>query len=206
MKRAIFAKFLEIHSQEIEEIALLAIDLHKKVGQFYDKNLPYGYHLSMVAENVMKYGHLVIPVEADIMPVVFGAYFHDSIEDARQTYNDVNGIAQKFMQANQAYLATEIVYALTNDKGRTRSERAGEHYYEGIRETPYASFVKLCDRVANMTYSFKVSEDIHNHMQDVYKSEWEHFIKSISSDKEDIRYSIPAEMLEYIEELFNTEN
>ena len=46
------------------------------------------------------------------------------------------------MTNEQCITAAEIVYALTNDKGRTRKERAGEHYYAGIRETPYAPFVK----------------------------------------------------------------
>ena len=202
MKREIFVDFLRIHSQESEEIALTAIDLHKKVGQTYDKHLPYGFHLSMVAENAMKFGHLVIEDENDIMPVVFGAYFHDTIEDARKTYNDINCIAHKFMQTDQALIATEIVYALTNDKGRTRAERAGEPYYQGIRETPYAPFVKLCDRMANMTYSFRESEDINNRMQAVYESEWVHFKEAITADNADIRFSLPKELLDAVEQLF----
>ena len=205
MKRETFVEYLKNHSQEIEEIALTAIDLHKQVGQTYDKHLPYGFHLSMVAENAMKFGHLVIDDENDILPVVFGAYFHDTIEDARQTYNDINGIAHKFMRTDQALIATEIVYALTNDKGRTRAERAGERYYQGIRETPYAPFVKLCDRMANMTYSFKETEDINNRMQAVYESEWIHFKQAITAENTDIRFSLPKEMLETVESLF-TEN
>ena len=77
----------------------------------------------------------------------FGAYYHDSIEDARLTYNDVIRIAKRWMDDEQALIATEIVYALTNDKGRTRAERAGEKYYQGIRETAFAPFVKLSDRL-----------------------------------------------------------
>ena len=69
------------------------------------------------------------------------------------TYNDVKKVAGSMLTEEQALMATEIVYALTNDKGRSRAERAGEKYYQGIRETPYAPFVKLCDRLANITYS-----------------------------------------------------
>lgn len=202
MTKENFENYLREHSQEIEEIALSAIDLHKSVGQTYDKELPYGFHLSMVAENAIKYGHLVVLNINDILPLIFGAYYHDSIEDARLTYNDVNRTAQRFMSAEQSFVAAEIVFALTNDKGRTRSERAGDQYYLGIRETPFAPFVKLCDRLANMSYSFKVTEDIHNRMQDVYESEWSHFLGSITSENADIRYSLPQEMIDAVEALF----
>lgn len=47
----------------------------------------------------------------------------------------------------------EIVYAVTTEKGRTREERANEKYYEGIKKTKYATFVKLCDRLANVAHS-----------------------------------------------------
>ena len=37
---------------------------------------------------------------------MFGAYFHDSIEDARLTYNDVHKIALEYMNEDQAIIAT----------------------------------------------------------------------------------------------------
>lgn len=98
--------------------------------------------------------------------------------------------------------AAEVVYALTNDKGRTRSERAGEHYYAGIRDTPYAPFVKLCDRLANMTYSFNGTNDANNHMHKVYASEWSHFIQAITVCNQDSRYSLPASMVTEVQSLF----
>ena len=50
-------------------------------------------------------------------------------------------------------VSTEIAYALTNEKGRTRAERANEKYYEGIRSTKYAPMVKYADRIANLRFS-----------------------------------------------------
>ena len=144
----------------------------------------------------------VVNNESDIIPVVFAAYFHDSIEDARLTYNDVVSIAGRFMTNEQTITAAEVVYALTNDKGRTRSERAGEHYYAGIRKTPYAPFVKLCDRLANMTYSFNGTNDANNHMHNVYASEWSHFIQDITVCNQDSRYSLPASMVSEVQSLF----
>jgi hypothetical protein len=73
------------------------------------------------------------------------AWGHDLIEDCRVSYNDV--------KTHLGQEAADIVYAVTNEKGKNRAERANEKYYQGIRETPGAVFVKLCDRIANVQYS-----------------------------------------------------
>lgn len=103
-------------------------------------------------------------------------------------------------------MAAEIVYALTNDKGRTRAERAGEKYYQGIRETPYAPFVKLADRLANITYSFTHTNEANNHMKGVYAQELPHFLQTITvhstssaqDNSDDIRFTLPQAMIEEI--------
>ena len=93
-------------------------------------------------------------------------------------------------------MATEIVYALTNDKGRTRAERAGEHYYKGIRETPYAPFVKLCDRLANMSHSFARGNEANMAMRRVYAKELPHFLAAIDAKSDDPRRMLPASIIE----------
>ena len=115
----------------------------------------------------------------DILPVLFGAYFHDSIEDARLTYNDVKKIAEKYMSSEQAFLATEIVYALTNEKGRNRHERANDKYYEGIRNTKYAPLVKACDRLSN----YEFAKATKSRMVKMYESEMDEFINHIDITK-----------------------
>ena len=137
--------------------------------------------------------------ERGVARSVFGAYFRDSIEAGRLPCNNVTAIANEYMSPSQAYIAAEIVYALTNEKGRTRAERANERYYEGIRTTPYAPFVKMCDRVANMTYSARKDNSANTHMNDVYRSEWNHFVDSIKCDSKDIRLSIPAALMALVE-------
>ena len=200
MNKQKFQFFLEYYAEDIAQMRYSAHSLHASVNQTYDNSHPYGYHLDMVADGVRRYGHFVCNSETDVLPLMFGAYFHDSIEDARQTYNNVLCTARQFMDEQQSLLAAEIVYALTNDKGRTRSERAGERYYLGIRETPYAPFVKLCDRMANATYSFRHSNETNTHMRDVYTREMPHFLQSLTvSDTDDIRYLLPQEMVEDLE-------
>ena len=187
MTREEFEALLTANLEAIKAIRDDAWELHKSVNQHYDTNLPYGIHLDMVADGVIKYGNEVIADENDLLPMIFGAYFHDSIEDARQTYNDVRKTALKYMDEQQAFTAAEIVYAVTNDKGRTRAQRAGEKYYAGIRQTPYAPLIKICDRIANTAYSVEGKD----RMATIYAQEYPHFIQAITADTADIRLSLP---------------
>lgn len=195
MTRAEYEALVEKYAEEIERIRVSAHELHRSVNQTYGDELPYGYHLDMVVNGIRDFGHLVLAKEEDLLPLFFGGYYHDSIEDARQTYNDVMATARGMLTEEQALMATEIAYALTNDKGRTRAERAGEKYYQGIRETPYAPFVKLCDRLANITYSCSGVNDDNLHMKDVYKSEVPHFLSSINPHSDDRRFLVPQEVV-----------
>lgn len=196
-----FRQMVGKYSETIAQIQASAHALHEHVNQTYDKVHPYGFHLDMVADAVKKFGYAVYDNEEDIIPLFFGAFYHDSIEDARQTYNDVKRIAQRWMTDRQALMATEMVYALTNEKGRTRAERANDRYYQSIRETAYAPFLKLADRLANITYSCSHSNESNSHMKQVYRSEWSHFLEAITSDKTDVRYALPKEMVREIENL-----
>ena len=90
-------------------------------------------------------------------------WVHDTLEDCRQTYNAVSGACGETV--------AEIAYAVTNEKGKTRKERANDKYYEGIRATPFATYVKLCDRLANVRYS----KDFSSGMLDVYRNEYQDF-------------------------------
>ncbi len=195
MERTTFEQCIDRHSEAIEQIRQAAHELHRAVNQTYGQGLPYAVHLDMVASQVMSHGHEVCASEHDVLPMVFGAYFHDSIEDARQTYNDVTRLARQWMDDEQAHMAAEIVYALTNDKGRTRAERAGERYYQGIRQTPYAPLVKLADRVANMTYSATHDNADNVHMREVYRRELPHFLEAITAHDDDIRLALPQALL-----------
>ena len=195
MLRATFLDLMKAQEATLTAIACAARDLHDSVNQKYNATLPYGYHLDMVARYAADYGHEVLADAADLLPLLFGAYFHDSIEDARLSYNDVTRRAAAFM-------AAEIVYALTNDKGRTRSERAGERYYAGIRATPYAPFVKLCDRAANTAFSARAADGGNSRMSKIYANEWPHFLAAIRVDRPaDVRFTLPTALIAHVEGL-----
>lgn len=119
-----------------------AIDCHCNTNHFYDKH-PYSYHLQLVYDSALNFIQL-IPEELRT-DVLAACWAHDTIEDTRQSYNDVK-------QATNERVA-DIVYACTTEKGRTRDERNSEKYYRGIRSTNGATFVKIADRIANTLHS-----------------------------------------------------
>lgn len=119
-----------------------AISKHKEVNHKYG-DLEYSHHLEMVLFFATKYKSLIPYKDRD--NVFAACWCHDLIEDARISYGDLKKATNKNV--------AEIVYAVTTEKGRTREERANDKYYEGINKTKYATFVKLCDRLANALHS-----------------------------------------------------
>lgn len=192
---------LEELAPVINEIRNDAHALHASVNHAYDRIRPYGFHLDMVVNWIRKYIGEVCENEQDVLPIYFAAFYHDSIEDARLTYNDVMKTARLLMDEEQALLATEIVYALTNEKGRNRAERANEKYFEGIRETPYAPFVKLADRLANTSYAFSKGTADSLRMSKVYREELPGFLDALKVEGTDMRFRLPEAMVEELWEV-----
>ena len=82
-------------------------------------------------------------------------------------------------------------------KGKNRKERANDKYYEGIRNTDGAIFVKLCDRIANVQYS-KMTK---SRMFEMYKKENMEFLKGLGCNVyNDCAF---ADMVKYLINLFN---
>lgn len=128
--------------QNLEEVRYI-LDAHKKVNQMYS-NMPYSVHTLSVAFLVDKYSHL-LPKDVR-KPVTIAGVGHDLIEDTSETYNDAKNKLGEFI--------ADIIYRVTNLRGKNRGERANDEYYAGIKECPYALFVKICDRISNMFFSY----------------------------------------------------
>lgn len=197
MDKQAFSDAFEALRPRIELVRLRAHQLHDSVGQKYGKVHPYGFHLDMVAQHTAEAAHEVCQCADDILPIMFGAYFHDSIEDARLTYHNVIDEALNLgLTKEQALMGAEIAYALTNEKGRTRAERANDKYYAGIRATPYAPMVKLADRAANFGYSKEQNSPKGSAMLATYIAEMPHFLeKVVDPHPADPRLSAPAILL-----------
>lgn len=166
----------------LEKIARRAAEIHAATNHLYGGYLPYEFHLRLTAAYASRFLPLLGALPAARQTAVMAAaYFHDTLEDARLTYNDLTkeleALAAEAPGGFDTALAAEIVYALTNDKGRTREERAGDAYYAGIRATPFAPFVKMCDRLANVRYATLWHP--RQRMAEVYEREMPHFLESI---------------------------
>lgn len=140
---------------------------HFETNHKYDGQ-PYDVHLQMVYDFACKYVHL-LPDNKTISDVLAACWVHDVIEDCRQTYNDVKNVLGETV--------ADIAYALTNEKGKNRKERANDKYYQGIRNTPFATYVKICDRLANVTYS----KQHKGNMLNGYRKENDDFKKQLWS-------------------------
>ena len=210
MEKQLFISIVERYYPWISCLEKAAFQIHDDVNQKYDHVLPYGFHLKMVASFVSRYGYLVAESEADILILYAAVYLHDAIEDTRMTYNDIVKFIDDFrvgslvlpeeIKRKLEEQVPEIVYALTNEKGRNRKERANETYYKGIRDTRFASFIKMCDRLANIQYTMMFV--FANRMLEVYRREYPEFIRSIS---EGSVTPIPDVMKKEAEWLLNSE-
>lgn len=154
-----------------------AFKAHADCNHLYDGK-PYSVHLTDVARVAFTYGGILdeLQKEHPLEPpegcwstlAVAGAFVHDCIEDARCTYNDVRkAVGNEFV--------AEIAYALTNEKGRTRRERANDSYYAGINQHIIFRYVKLCDRISNVRYSFESGSSMFSK----YVEEMAHFEKKL---------------------------
>jgi (p)ppGpp synthase/HD superfamily hydrolase len=153
---------INMEKENLIEIAKeYAIFCHTSTNHFYDIDKPYDVHLQLTFEYGLKFDYLL--EENEWVYTLAACWCHDLIEDTRRTYNDVKNKTNK--------IVADIVYAVTNEKGKNRKERANDKYYTGIKNTPLATFVKCCDRLANIKYSV----DNDSKMLDVYKKENNHF-------------------------------
>ena len=185
------------------------INQHTETNHMYDTYLPYEFHLRMVAHVADKYRHLLddkVDYFTGVREIDRGndktvtlrtaclraAWGHDLIEDCRVSYNDVKSILGQE--------AADIVYAVTNEKGKNRNERANDKYYEGIRNTPGAVFVKLCDRIANVQYSKMTG----SRMFEMYRKENDNFVVKLGYD--DTNTHPYFEVFSYLVNLFEDGN
>lgn len=166
----------------IKKAKEFAYKAHNEINQTYASIYPYTYHLDLAVE--VGYEFLYLIEKKEHSEVIAGIYLHDTLEDTLYTYNDLKKVV--------GLVPAEYSYALWNNKGRNRDERADFAYYSGIRDYKHATFIKLCDRIANIRYG----ESTGSSMFKKYKKEHDHFKASLY----DGRYK---EMWGYIEHIFN---
>lgn len=171
-------------------------------NQKYAGDLPYSFHLKAVRaqgekflylieenyiENKQNYQSKVVSFQEIVVAALDG---HDLIEDGRQTYNDVLELGFLFKNPKAARIFADIIYAVTDEKGKNRSERKSDKYYQELSENKLAVFVKLSDIAANTLFSKLTGSSMYHK----YKSEFKHI-------KEKLYIKEYAEFFNYVEGL-----
>lgn len=140
-------------------IAYCAHQHNDVCNQRYDGKFPYSIHLEYVSMNFKRFQNL-LPDDAMIRQKVhIACWGHDLIEDARVSYNDIKAMTDEEV--------AEVVFLCTETRGRNRKERHSEEFYTGLGGNFFASFVKMCDILANVKYSILT----HSRMLSVYREE-----------------------------------
>lgn len=189
------AAYIKIVTTAIRLATLGHNDSNHKYG-----DASYTVHLSHVVDVCHRFIHL-IPMHLRAI-VIAACWLHDSIEDARLSFNDVKKAFQSLSGSQDKIKVTvnnevksfsvgefvaELVRAVTNyTRGRNRDERMPDFIYKEINDLEFATFVKLCDRIANIEAGGKA---------DMYKKEHPHFVDMLYRDKY-------KEMFDYIDDLF----
>lgn len=157
-------------------------------NQKYDTRYPYSIHLRFVESHYYRFEYLLSPSWLDgpfnaKIVAHMGCWGHDVIEDARVTYNDIVELVGRDV--------ANVIYRCTEEKGRNRDERHSEKYYLELAEDKIAIFVKLCDIMANVTYSIMTKSSMYKK----HKAEHEKTMKYLY--REDLK-----PMFDYLDKLF----
>jgi|ERR1051325_148119 (p)ppGpp synthase/HD superfamily hydrolase len=183
--------------EQLHTFERFAVSQHEAVNHLYDEYLPYQHHLLLVVKNGKRFKHLIkmfkynatqrywnyeplsFEVENSVIAALWG---HDLFEDTHVNYNWCKEYANEY--------TCELIFALTNSKGRNRKERQDEAYYKGLREVPGAIFCKLCDRIANVEYGKLMG----SRQIEMYKKENSEFVEKLYDEN-------LKEMFDYLNDL-----
>jgi len=153
-------------------------------NQKYNGNLPYSFHLGIVESHVEKYGEILsfgrsseTEMKSEHMMAIMGAIGHDLIEDARVTYNDLEHKVGKNV--------ANIIYCLTDEKGRNRNERHSDIYFEELAKNEIAVFVKLCDIISNVKFSLLTNSSMYNK----YRKEYPYLKEKLYNNRFDVLFT-----------------
>lgn len=188
-------------SDVLELFKTWTIQSHKSANSLYFKYLPYRLHLDIVSNvcddftdsTITKY---LAKQDVTFQQLQMACYGHDILEEVPSvTYNDLvkelktmaihqdvrnypeqwPDVKPKVFDEKFVHNIAEMIYAVTNEKGRNRDERANASYFEGIRNTSGATFVKLADRIGNCQFG----KLMKGSMFEKYQKEFEKYYKEL---------------------------
>lgn len=173
-----------MHIESLEELKEFIYNRHDTYcNQKYGDNLPYSFHLKTVEAQGNKFLHLIgnsviinkenihshhVNLKDAVKLALSG---HDLLEDSRMSYNDIKELASKLGNTVAGEEVANIIFMVTDEKGKTRSERKSNKYYYELGSNKLAVFVKLSDIAANTLYSKLTNSSMYNK----YKEEFPKF-------------------------------
>ena len=161
------------------------VECNQRYATSFMEDIPYSFHLKAVACQAKMFDYLLAN-DSERTLAQMGAWGHDLIEDARVTYNDIRN--------NWGQPLADIIYACTELRGRDRNERHGAEYFETLNANRLAVFVKLCDIIANVTFSMLTGST----MYDKYRKEYPHMREELYDHTGEFE-----DMFEHLERLLN---
>jgi len=116
---------------------------HSKAGQTWDGGRPYADHLNAVEAVLRRFG-FSDETNAVHQTLLIAAHAHDLLEDT-----SVQPATVRILLGPEVL---ELVAAVTNSPGKNRAERHAATYPR-IAATPWATTLKLADRLSNLEAS-----------------------------------------------------
>jgi (p)ppGpp synthase/HD superfamily hydrolase len=150
--------------------------------QAYDGASSYTMHLAYVEDVVNRFGY------GRFNDLRCAAWLHDTIEDTDVSYND---IVREFSKE-----IADIVYAVTDELGRNRRERA-EKTHPKILASRAALILKLADRIANVEFGLHTG---NRKKLEMYVKEYAEFKASLFRSEADANeMAYPYEMWKHLD-------
>lgn len=167
-------------------------------NQKYADTLPYSFHLDLVDKQCNKFLYLLeFTQDSDffniekcqkLLRIKIGIFGHDSIEDARMSYNE--------LKEKYGKLVADIIMRCTEYTGETRDERKPVVFYQKLITNEEAVFVKLCDIIANTKFSLLTNSSMFKK----YKKEYFAKVKPL------LYLNKYKDMFDYLEQLYSIQN
>jgi (p)ppGpp synthase/HD superfamily hydrolase len=147
---------------------------------------PYSVHLEMVVDVIIRYKYL-LPDDCH-EDVISSGYLHDCVEDTDTTPKSLKNMFNERV--------AEIVYRVSNERGWEKKEILFKTLPK-IWQCELATFVKMCDRIANGTNSKNGDSDKSKRMYKRYLEEYPIFRYALKTE------GLYEEMWEELDTIFN---
>ena len=178
-------EIFEIHREN-------ARNYHNKTNCYYD-NHEYIYHVDIVVNNLIEYKDIFIN-EDDYISTCIAGYYHDCIEDAQLSFNDVKDASN--------IVVAKIVLAVTDVHEENRLMRHLMTMGKTVKDYR-AIILKLCDIHANASYSKANGSSMYKKYAEEYQYRRPIFKKALTWYTDHLNINIVDNLWIELDEIHN---